>query len=94
MKKILVIGFGLLAYCQSNYAQVNLDNRIEEKIDSLMAKMTLEEKVGQMNQYNGFWNVTGPIPEDGDASNKYEHLKNGWVGSMLREQTKFVKYKR
>lgn len=83
MKKFLVIGFGLLAFCQSNYAQVNLDNRIEEKIDSLMAKMTLEEKVGQMNQYNGFWNVTGPIPEDGDASNKYEHLKNGWVGSML-----------
>ncbi|MEH6514362.1 MAG: glycoside hydrolase family 3 N-terminal domain-containing protein, partial [Maribacter arcticus] len=83
MKKFLVIGFGLLVFCQSNYAQVNLDNRIEEKIDSLLAIMTLEEKVGQMNQYNGFWNVTGPIPEDGDASNKYEHLKNGWVGSML-----------
>ena len=27
---------------------------IEQKITTLMAKMTLEEKVGQMNQYNGF----------------------------------------
>jgi beta-glucosidase len=22
--------------------------------------MTLEEKVGQLNQYNGFWDITGP----------------------------------
>jgi len=36
-----------------------------------------------MNQYNGFWNVTRPIPEGGNAEKKYEHLKNGWVGSML-----------
>ena len=45
--------------------------------------MSLEEKIGQMNQYNGFWNVTGPVPEEGDEANKYEHLKKGWVGSML-----------
>jgi hypothetical protein len=22
--------------------------------------MTLEEKIGQLNQYNGFWEITGP----------------------------------
>ena len=27
---------------------------IEERINILMKQMTLEEKVGQMNQYNGF----------------------------------------
>lgn len=53
------------------------------KVDSIMAIMTLQEKIGQMNQYNGFWNVTGPAPLEGDAANKYEHLKTGMVGSML-----------
>lgn len=45
--------------------------------------MTLQEKVGQMNQYNGFWEVTGPEPKDGNAKTKYEHLKMGLVGSVL-----------
>jgi len=56
---------------------------IERKVDSVLSLMTLEEKVGQMNQYNGFWEVTGPAPKDGQAARKYEHLKKGWVGSML-----------
>ncbi|MEN8764611.1 hypothetical protein, partial [Wenyingzhuangia sp.] len=29
----------------------------KERTEVLLAKMTLEEKIGQMNQYNGFWNV-------------------------------------
>ena len=45
--------------------------------------MTLKEKIGQMNQYNGFWNVTGPVPKGGDAKVKYDHLAQGYVGSML-----------
>lgn len=56
---------------------------IENRVESLLAKMTLEEKVGQMNQYNGFWEVTGPAPKEGNAAIKYEHLRKGWVGSML-----------
>lgn len=56
---------------------------IEQKVDALLKQMTLEEKVGQMNQYNGFWNVTGPVPEGGDAAKKYDHLRKGYVGSML-----------
>lgn len=56
---------------------------IEERVDLLLKQMTLEEKVGQMNQYNGFWEVTGPAPKGGTAELKYEHLRKGWVGSML-----------
>lgn len=55
----------------------------EEKINLLLPKMTLEEKVGQMNQYNGFWEVTGPVPKDGDAKKKYDHLRRGMVGAVL-----------
>ncbi|MBR8536971.1 beta-glucosidase BglX [Carboxylicivirga sediminis] len=56
---------------------------IDKQVEDLLAQMTLEEKVGQMNQYNGFYDVTGPAPSEGDAKAKYEHIKNGWVGSML-----------
>jgi len=60
-----------------------LDQTIESKVDSLLAIMTIEEKIGQMNQYNGFWDLTGPQPKEGAAAKKYEHLRKGWVGSML-----------
>ncbi len=68
--------------------EMNSDNPtksslIEDKVNTLLAQMTLEEKIGQMNQYNGFWDVTGPAPKDGNASKKYEHLRKGYVGSML-----------
>lgn len=59
------------------------DKLIDQKVASLLAKMTLAEKVGQMNQYNGFWDATGPAPAEGDAKKKYQHIKNGLVGSVL-----------
>jgi len=62
---------------------IDKSNAIETKVDSLLSIMTLEEKIGQMNQYNGFWDLTGPAPDAGDASKKYEHLRKGYVGSML-----------
>lgn len=59
---------------------------IDTKVEDLLKKMTLAEKVGQMNQYNGFWDATGPTPKNGDAKKKYDHLAKGWVGSMLNIQ--------
>jgi beta-glucosidase len=56
---------------------------IDIKVEALLKKMTLEEKAGQMNQYNGFWEVTGPAPTNGDAANKYEDLRKGLVGAVL-----------
>jgi beta-glucosidase len=56
---------------------------LEARIDSLMKLMTLEEKIGQLNQYNGFWEITGPTPKEGQAAKKYDDLKKGLVGSML-----------
>ena len=88
----VIIGFVMLN-CNSTSKEADMsqnitpDNKenihIESKVDSLLSIMTLEEKIGQMNQYNGFWNVTGPSPKEGDAAKKYEHLRKGWVGSML-----------
>ncbi|MFM6926066.1 MAG: glycoside hydrolase family 3 N-terminal domain-containing protein, partial [Ferruginibacter sp.] len=59
------------------------DAAIDAKVNALLKRMTLEEKVGQMNQYNGFWEVTGPVPKDGDAKKKYDHLRKGMVGAVL-----------
>jgi len=64
-----------------SFAQTNTS--IDSKVNTLLAKMTLEEKIGQMNQYNGFWEVTGPTPKEGNAKEKYEHLKKGMVGAVL-----------
>ena len=56
---------------------------IDERVESLLSMMTLDEKIGQMNQYNGFWDVTGPVPNEGNAKEKYNDLANGLIGSML-----------
>ncbi|MET0392202.1 MAG: beta-glucosidase BglX [Chitinophagaceae bacterium] len=53
---------------------------IKQRVDSVLKLMTLEEKVGQLNQYNGDWNATGPITPDGD---KQEQIRKGQIGSML-----------
>ncbi|WP_289053137.1 beta-glucosidase BglX [Carboxylicivirga marina] len=77
---LIVSGLILFQACNTPAGQ---GDEIDDKVEALLAQMTLEEKVGQMNQYNGFYDVTGPAPAEGDAKHKYEHIKNGWVGSML-----------
>ncbi|WP_035670933.1 beta-glucosidase BglX [Flavobacterium sp. 83] len=59
------------------------ENVLERRADSVLKLMTLAEKVGQLNQYNGFWDITGPSPKEGQAAKKYDDLKKGLVGSML-----------
>ena len=56
---------------------------VDQKVILLMDQMTLEEKIGQLNQYSGFWDFTGPTPKGEEVTQKIEHLKKGWVGSML-----------
>jgi beta-glucosidase len=56
---------------------------IEARIDALLARMTLEEKIGQMNQYTSFFDLTGPAPEAGTEKQRYEEVKQGRVGSMI-----------
>ena len=59
------------------------DDNISKKVEDLIAQMTLEEKIGQMNQYSSFFDVTGPAPAAGYQKDRYEHVKNGLLGSML-----------
>ena len=87
---LLIVSISMISCNKGQNTKQNLasdynkgSNRIEFKVDSILEIMTLKEKIGQMNMYNGFWDVTGPAPSGGDASKKYEDLKNGMVGGML-----------
>lgn len=60
----------------------NLDEQLEHKVDSVLALMHLNEKIGQLVQYSGSWNATGPSSSIGDQ-HKLDKLKKGEVGSML-----------
>ncbi len=73
---------GLLFSCSSGN-QSKTKDRMNQKIDDLMSKMTLEEKIGQLNQYTSMWEMTGPVPEGKNEQEQFDKIKNGQVGSML-----------
>jgi len=50
------------------------------RADMLIRQMTLDEKIGQLNQYTSDRNATGKITADGDKANQ---VRQGKVGSML-----------
>lgn len=68
------------------------------KIEDLLSQMTIEEKIGQLNQYSIGAELTGPGPKEGQNKVRYEQLQNGQVGTVLnllgakngRETQKFV----
>ncbi len=51
----------------------------EAFIDSLLAQMTVEEKLGQLTQYTGYVDVTGPTVQQAGE----EAIRAGAVGSFL-----------
>ncbi|UTN05868.1 glycoside hydrolase family 3 C-terminal domain-containing protein [Flavobacterium bizetiae] len=53
---------------------------IDQKVNALLKKMTIEEKIGQLNQYTGDNSATGPITIN---PNKQAEIKAGLIGSML-----------
>jgi len=53
---------------------------IDQKVNDLLKKMTIEEKIGQLNQYTGDNQATGPITIN---PNKESEIKAGLIGSML-----------
>ena len=75
------MGITISGAAQNSGIKSSIQNT-EAKVDSVLALMTLEEKVGQLVQYNGSWDLTGPASEVGNKE-KEEKLKKGLVGSML-----------
>ena len=73
---ILALMIALLPACsQQRPSTVGSDAVIEKRIDQLLARMTLSEKIGQMNQ----------VSVGGDISHYAEALRKGQIGSILNE---------
>lgn len=88
LKYTIALGVALGVF---NHENVNNDpktkkatsvNAIEKKVDSVLGLMHLNEKIGQLVQYSGGWDATGPSSSNGDQY-KLNKLKKGEVGSML-----------
>ncbi|WP_433835083.1 glycoside hydrolase family 3 N-terminal domain-containing protein [Flavobacterium anhuiense] len=75
MKKVTTITLFMLSLMASAQQQ-----SIDQKVNDLLKKMTIEEKVGQLNQYTGDNQATGPITIN---PNKQSEIKQGLIGSML-----------
>jgi beta-glucosidase len=83
-RRVIAAASGLwLTASVGSHAAGLVDPQTEAKIDALVARMSLEEKVGQLNQYSSPFDVTGPAPTEGRARQAYEELRQGHVGSML-----------
>ncbi|HCX23092.1 MAG: beta-glucosidase BglX [Flammeovirgaceae bacterium] len=82
--KILAV---LLMVAMSSHAQKLSEEQISKKVDSLLSIMTISEKVGQTNMYNGTWEFTGPVPEDTNNQLKADNINRGYVGGMLNVLT-------
>lgn len=82
MKNIVIylsIGFGLMTACTAPQGQFSDQDPFRDRVDSVMALMTLEEKIGQLN-----------LPAAGDfttgqasSSNIAEKIKAGLVGGLF-----------
>lgn len=74
-KYIFVTGFILVSFFISAQPK-----KIDQKVNLLLKQMTLNEKIGQLNQYSGENWATGPIVI---KPNIQSDIQNGLVGSML-----------
>jgi len=72
-----------LAFIPGAGAQGLVNPATEKRIDALLAQMTLEEKVGQLNQYSSALDLTGPAPSAGYQKIMYDQVRAGLVGSLL-----------
>ncbi|SDC58945.1 glycoside hydrolase family 3 N-terminal domain-containing protein [Williamwhitmania taraxaci] len=68
---------GTLPSCSPNSSSP--DRVYEQKADSILKLMTLEEKIGQLSLFTSDWDVTGPV-----INNNYKQLiKEGKAGAIF-----------
>ncbi|NUQ25408.1 MAG: glycoside hydrolase family 3 C-terminal domain-containing protein [Saprospiraceae bacterium] len=82
---LLVVAFMINVFAVQNDLLVDppKDKTIEQKIDSVLARMTLEEKIGQLTLFTSDWDVTGPTVRE----NYKADIKAGKVGAIFNAHT-------
>lgn len=80
---VLFAIFSVACHSGGRWESLSGDKAIEQKVDSVLKLMTLEEKIGQMTQYSADWDITGPVMK----SDWETYLKKGLVGSVFNAVT-------
>ncbi|HLP01272.1 MAG TPA: beta-glucosidase BglX [Opitutaceae bacterium] len=80
--RVLVLGSSLVSSIVAAPAPL-VDHATNERIETLLAQMTLEEKVGQLHQLSSFFDPTGPVLEASDEAALFTKIRDGRIGSML-----------
>ncbi|MDP2338560.1 MAG: glycoside hydrolase family 3 N-terminal domain-containing protein, partial [Bacteroidota bacterium] len=80
---LILMGVTFFSFKTESEQKRHLDPVIESKISDLLSKMTLDEKMGQLNQYTSRWEMTGPAPQGTSNQQMLDMIKSGLVGSML-----------
>jgi beta-glucosidase len=78
----LILIAGCVAFAQKKTAPVSTDARgIEHAIDSILARLSTDEKIGQLVQYSGGF-ATGPSARQANEERR-ALLREGKIGSLL-----------
>ncbi len=71
--KHVVIHLSSIVFCFLSFLSCSHGDPIERQVEDLLGKMTIEEKIGQMNQIDPSW----------ETDIKTEQIRNGLVGSIF-----------
>lgn len=76
---ILLFGIALILLVSCGEKSRHSSNAIDNRVDSLLALMTLDEKIGQLTLFTSDYDVTGPTMRD----TYVQDLKAGKVGAIF-----------
>lgn len=79
---IILISFVIMQSCSSGDG-TNSNNEMEKKVSELIKQMTLEEKLGQLNQFSNPYISTGTSESMEQNQNYDDMIRKGLVGSFL-----------
>src|SRR5258708_21500418 len=90
---VFILFFALfLSACDKSTRTVS--DPIDKRVDSLMALMTLDEKVGQLTLYTSDWDLTGPTMRAGYkndiAAGKVGAIFNAFTSGFTRDLQKLA----
>jgi len=72
----------LLSACTTS-GKTDAEAKLNQKVDSVLKLMTLEEKIGQMVLYTSDWDVTGPTIKSGYM----DDIRKGHCGNIFNAHT-------
>ena len=83
MRSLFVLVLAAVSASQLSAQEPRLTSSAAERrfVDSVLARMTVAEKLGQLNQLSGAGNPTGP--GGGERATRMQQLRAGGIGSFL-----------